>query len=82
MDRHRITFGSSREKENKTLGFKPNRKFKRKYDRLYRQDPLAANTFLLLCELADEKGQVIITDETKIAELMAARFKDIEKYQL
>ena len=61
--------------------FKPNRKFKRKYNRLFKKDPLAANTFLLLCELADEKGQVK-TNEEELAIMMQARFEDPEAYQL
>jgi hypothetical protein len=63
------------------MPFKPNRKFKRDYDRLFQQDPMGANMFLLLCELADEKGQVI-THEAEIAELMAARFENPEEYAL
>ena len=61
--------------------FKPNRKFKKDYNRLFRRDPLAANTLFLLCELADNKGQVF-TDPEELAELMAARFDDPEEYQL
>jgi len=64
------------------LTFQPNRKLKRDYDRLFKKDPIAANTFLLLCELADEKGQVIVKDESQIAELMAARFNNPEEYAL
>ena len=64
-----------------TMGFKPNRKFRKKYNWLFKKDPLAANIFLLLCELADEKGQVI-TNEKEIAELMAIRFEDPKEYAL
>jgi len=63
------------------MAFKPNRKFKRQYDRIFRRDPAAANLFLLLAEQADEKGQVK-TDEKQLAELMAARFDDFKEYQL
>jgi len=63
------------------MTFKPNRRFRKKYDWLYRKDPLAANTLLLLCELADEKGQVM-TNEVEIAELMAVRFEYPEEYAL
>ena len=63
------------------MPFKPNRKFKRKYNRLFKKDPLAANTFLLLCELADEKGQVK-TSEEELAQLIQARFEDPREYQL
>jgi hypothetical protein len=61
--------------------FKPNRKFRRDYRRLYRKDPLSANTFLLLCELANDHGQVETSDE-EIAALLTARFEDPEAYQL
>lgn len=63
------------------MAFVPNRRFKRKYNRLFKKDPLAANTFLLLCELADEKGQVK-TNEQELADLMTARFSDPEEYAL
>jgi hypothetical protein len=63
------------------MSFKPNRKFKRDYDKLFKKDPLAANTFLLICELANEKGQVI-TSEQEIADLMAIRFEDPRRYAL
>ncbi len=55
--------------------FTPNRKFKRDYNRIYRKDPVAANMLLLLCELADEKGQVNTNDE-ELAVLFNARFGD------
>jgi hypothetical protein len=61
--------------------FNPNRKFKKDYDRLFKKDPMGANMFLLLCEIADDKGQVA-TNENEIAELMAARFNDPEEYAL
>jgi hypothetical protein len=63
------------------MAFCPNKKFKKDYDRLFKQDPLAANTFLLICELANENGQVVI-DEQQIADLMAARFEDPRRYAL
>ncbi len=63
------------------MTFKPNKKFKRKYKQLFKKDPLAANTFLLLCELTDEKGQ-IETNEQELAELMAVRFNDPWEYAL
>ena len=63
------------------MAFKPNRKFRKDYDRLFKKDPMGANMFLLLCELANQKGQVT-TSEQEIAELMAARFNDPEEYAL
>ena len=61
--------------------FRPSRRFRRDYDRLFRKNPAAANMLLLLCELADEKGQVK-TDEAELACLMAAHFEDPRAYQL
>lgn len=61
--------------------FIPSRRFRRDYDRLFRKNPAAANVFLLLAELADEKGQVV-TDERELQGLMAARFTDPRAYQL
>ena len=63
------------------MAFKPNRKFKREYDRIFRKDPEAANLFLLLAELANEKGQVTSSEE-ELAILMDARFNDYREYQL
>ena len=63
------------------MAFKANQKFKRDYDRLFKQDPMGANMFLLLCELAAERGQVV-TDEKEIADLMAVRFNDPQEYAL
>jgi hypothetical protein len=63
------------------MTFTPNKKFKKDYDRLFKQDPLAANTFLLICELADEKGQVKTSPE-ELAILFATRFEDPEGYAL
>ena len=58
-----------------TLPFRPNRKFRKIYDRIFQKNPLAANAFLLLCELADEKGQVVFKDPvTDLQELMVVRF--------
>lgn len=58
-----------------------NKNLKREYDRLYKKEPMAANLFLLLTELADGKGQVR-TDEKELAELMAVRFGDPRRYAL
>ncbi len=65
--------------------FTPPRHFRRDYDRLFRKDPAAANVMLLLCELADEKGQVRLTSpfpEVEIQRLMTARFDNPRAYQL
>ena len=61
--------------------FNPNRKFKRKYDRIFQRNPEAANLFLLLAELGGDKGQVK-TDTEELAGLMAARFNDLKEYAL
>ena len=64
--------------------FVPNRHFRRDYNRIFRRDPVAANVFLLLAELADEKGRVHLgpNPEAEIADLMAARFDNPHTYQL
>ena len=64
--------------------FVPKRHFRRDYNRLFRRDPVAANVFLLLVELADAKGQVCLgpNPEGEIADLMAARFDNPRAYQL
>ena len=61
--------------------FKANRRFRKRYDQIFRKDPQAANLFLLLCEIANEKGQVE-TDPAELAELMAQRFEDPRGYAL
>ena len=63
------------------MAFKPNRKFKKEYDRIFRQNPEAANLLLLMCELANENGEVK-TNEEELAILMDARFNDYKEYQL
>ena len=63
------------------IKFRPSSQFKRKYDKLFKKDPFAANTFLLVCELADERGQVKTSAE-ELAILFAARFEDPEEYVL
>jgi len=64
--------------------FAPNRHFRRDYDRIFKRDPAAANVFLLLAELANEKGQVQLgpCPEAEIQQLMAARFNNPRAYQL
>lgn len=64
--------------------FVPNRNFRRDYDRLFKKCPEAANVFLLLAEIADEKGQVRMgpCPEAEIADMMSARFNDPRAYQL
>ena len=63
------------------MSFKPNHIFHQEYDRLYRLDPLTANVFLLLCELADDKGEVQTSDD-EICRLLAERYSDPWSYQL
>ena len=61
--------------------FVPNKKFKKEYNKLFKRDPEAANLFLLLCELANEIGEVG-TSEEELAEFMAARFNNPAEYAL
>jgi len=63
------------------MKFKPNRKFRKQYEKIFRRDPAAANLFLLLAELAGDGGQVV-TDERQLAKLMVERFKDLREYAL
>ncbi|MFH1147469.1 MAG: hypothetical protein V1736_07155 [Pseudomonadota bacterium] len=67
--------------------FKPNRKFRKDYNRLFKRDPLAANTLLLLCELANDRGEVLLPADPEeqaqqIRDLMAARFEDPRARQI
>lgn len=67
------------------MTFIPNRQFKRRYKKLFRNDPLAANVMLLLAELANEAGQIRfenIDPAVEIQHLMLARFDDPRAYQL
>ena len=66
------------------MAFTPNRRFRRDYKRIFRRNPEAANLLLLLCELADENGQVSLGPdaEGQLALLMNARFEDPRAYQL
>ena len=58
-----------------TPSFHLNRKFRREYAKLFKRDPLTANAFLLLCELADKNGEVVFEDPvTDLQELLVARF--------
>lgn len=60
------------------MAFTPNRHFRRDYKKIFRKSPEAANMLLLLCELADERGQVHLgpDPEGELAQLLAARFED------
>lgn len=69
------------------MAFSPNRKFRKRYRSLFLKDPLTANLFLLLCEVAGPDGRVILPDDPEkvdqqLRDLMAARFKDPWGWQL
>jgi len=69
------------------MAFIPNRKFKKKYRQIFRRDPLSANLFLLLCEMAGHSGEVVLPSDPKaidqeLSSLMQARFQDPEGWQL
>jgi len=66
------------------MAFTPNRRFRRDYKRIFKRNTEAANLLLLLCELADENGQVSLGPdaEGQLALLMNARFEDPRAYQL
>lgn len=65
--------------------FKPNKKFKKVYDKIFKTlSPEAANLYLLLNELADENGQVHATED-ELHLLACVRFgsrDEMMKYQL
>lgn len=63
------------------MAFKTNAKFKKRYDSLFRKNPLGANMFLLIAELVGHKGHVKTTEE-ELAVLFNARFEDPKAYQL
>lgn len=63
------------------MKFQASKKLKKHYNRIFRENPEAANLFLLLCELANTKGRVI-TDEGDLACLMDKRFKNPKEYAL
>jgi hypothetical protein len=60
---------------------RPKPELRKKYTQLYKQDPLMANLFLLLVEIADRKGRVV-TSEEELSRLMAARFENPREYAL
>ena len=66
------------------MAFTPNRHFRRDYKRIFRRNSEAANLLLLLCELADENGQVSLGPdaEGQLDLLMNARFEDPGAWQL
>jgi hypothetical protein len=68
---------------NSTM-FNPNRHFRKEYDKIFRHNPLAANTLLLLAELSDDRGQVQlgVFPEAELQSLLMARFDDCRAYQL
>lgn len=62
--------------------FKPNRRFRREYRRIFDKNPVAANLFLLLAELADEYGGEVKCTESELAHAMRVRFDDPREYAL
>ena len=60
--------------------------FHERMNKLFKEDPLQANMLLLICELANEKGQVIFPKNLDYAEeigkLMEIRFTDVKEYAL
>lgn len=69
------------------MTFNPNNKFRKRYRKIFKKDPTAANLFLLLCELAGPDGKVFLPGdpkavETELQTLLAARFENPEEWQL
>ena len=54
-------------------------RFKRDYEKLFKNNPEGANLLLLIFELAGQKDKVI-TDATQLGRLMAERFDDPARY--
>lgn len=68
------------------MGF-PDRRLKKKYRQIFKKDPLSANIFLLLYELAGPDGRVALPKnpeeiDRELASLMQARFQDPRGRQL
>ncbi len=55
------------------------KQIKKKYDFLFKRDPVAANLFLLMTEITNSQGRVT-SNEQEIADLMNARFEDCQVY--
>ena len=55
---------------------------KRRYNRIFKLDPLAANFFLLMCELADDDGTIVLPDDGDLSLMLRERFTDPLAYQL
>jgi len=68
------------------MPFIPNKKFRKIYDQLFKEDPLQANMLLLLHELADERGEIVFSKKEdcvdEIKKLMEIRFNDPRDYAL
>jgi len=69
------------------MSFFPNRKFRRKYRQLFKDNPLAANLFLLIGELSGPDGKIILPAdqdemEKELQILLSARFEDPREWQL
>lgn len=63
------------------MPFKPNRRFRKDYDKLFKTDPMAANLLLLMCELANDRGEVLLPADPEemdrqLRDLMSVRFED------
>lgn len=63
-----------------------NKAFRDDYDKIFKEDPAAANIFLLLFDLADSNGRVHFKGtedqaEDQLAVLFNARFNDATEHQ-
>lgn len=68
-------------------GFLPNRRFRKTYGQLFKIDPITANIFLLLAELAGSEGDIILPKDPEarhreLAMLIESRFEDPAGRQL
>ncbi len=58
-----------------------NPEFVKDYNEIFKESPLAANIYLLICEMADNNGQVTMSDD-ELTAAVNARFIDPDAYQL
>jgi hypothetical protein len=70
------------------VAWKPSKRFRKQYARIFKENPVAANMLLLMAELADQKsGQAYFDGDEEamtreLRDLMVIRFEDVRAWQL
>jgi hypothetical protein len=69
------------------MPFMGNKEFRKKYQKIFKKDPLAANIFLLLCELSGPEGKLLLpldraAIDKEIESLLFSRFEDPWGWQI